>query len=110
MIMFACNVWWRNIRTIFVILKDELPLVVKEEEPIIPLEFEQQLPKEQMYSCMQQTRAVMAEKIPDFGLNGNSKFCFHEPLNAPEVQSTCSSDVSFKLHSDLISDTRSKII
>ncbi|XP_038984331.1 uncharacterized protein LOC103701569 isoform X2 [Phoenix dactylifera] len=87
----------------FKTLDAELPLVIKEEEPVIPLEFEQQLPKEQTYSSMQQARAVMAENIPDFKSNGNSKFCFHKPLKAAVVQSPCSTDVSFRLHSDLIS-------
>ncbi|XP_073102040.1 uncharacterized protein [Elaeis guineensis] len=79
-----------------------------EEESIIPLEFEQQLPKEHIYSCVQETRAVMAENIPDFGLKENSKFSFHEPLDALVVQSPRSSDVSFRLHPYLISDTKSQ--
>lgn len=78
-----------------------MPPVVKEEEPVIPLKFEHQLPKEQMYGSMQQMRYVMAENVPDFKLKRNCKFCFNKPLNAPEVQSTCSSDVS---------DTKSKIV
>lgn len=73
-----------------------------------PLEYEEELLKERMDSRMQHARAAMAENIPDFQMNENGDFCRHKPLDTLPIQSTHSSDVSSKLHHDLISDSKSK--
>lgn len=94
---FSLNSPARKIRR----LDAELPPIMEEEDPTVPLPVEQQMPEELM-SAMPEFGAGMIDAELPIALNEEKALVLYKAVDNPFALSPGSSNVSFSVHSDLI--------
>eukprot|EP00262_Sarcandra_glabra_P000563 TRINITY_DN1066_c0_g1_i1.p1 TRINITY_DN1066_c0_g1~~TRINITY_DN1066_c0_g1_i1.p1 ORF type:complete len:251 (-),score=62.44 TRINITY_DN1066_c0_g1_i1:223-975(-) len=91
-------------------LDAELPPIMEEEEPGIPLVFEQHVPEISLQNSAQQSIDVMTEAMTSLPLNEERALVLYKPVHTPllQVQSLPSSNLSFTVNSNLVPGFKSE--
>ena len=86
----------------------ELPSVMQ-EEPAVPLVFQQQFLSEQIGSAAPEVDAVI-EDVPLIPVNEERAIVLYKPIDSPLYLSPSSSNVSFTVSSDMLPTLKSKCL
>ncbi|XP_077222916.1 uncharacterized protein LOC143856547 [Tasmannia lanceolata] len=90
-------------------LDAELPPIMEEEEPVIPLDYSQSLSEDSLKGSTPQLTAAMTEALPSLSLNEEKALVLYKQVNTPLLQSSSSSNLSFRVNTDLLPGFKNQI-